>query len=220
MPFGRILPGASDFPLLWFYQAHPDHEYYWLIEYDVRFSGSWASFFNNFSTMQMDYIAAHIVRHAQEPNWPAWELTHPSKTIPLENRLRCFHPLSRFSNSALAFLCASHKDGWCGHDEVLSPTLLHASGFSIADLAGDGEFGIPGFKNRYFSSASPNPEGTLLEGTYRYRPARAWYGWEKNKLYHPVKPFYMKVKEDLLAILTKALGEETVSGIITWMKRS
>lgn len=37
----RLLPGSNHFPLLKFYREHPDYDYYWMVEDDVRFSGDW-----------------------------------------------------------------------------------------------------------------------------------------------------------------------------------
>jgi hypothetical protein len=34
-----FLPGHAGFPVLQFFRDDPDFDYYWLIEYDVRFSG-------------------------------------------------------------------------------------------------------------------------------------------------------------------------------------
>ena len=37
----NLLPGSCHFPVLKFYLDHPYYSYYWLIEYDVEFTGSW-----------------------------------------------------------------------------------------------------------------------------------------------------------------------------------
>ena len=34
-----LVPGHNQFPLLQFFRDNPDFDYYWVIEYDVRFSG-------------------------------------------------------------------------------------------------------------------------------------------------------------------------------------
>src|SRR5579884_1648725 len=38
---GTFWPRNIDLPLLWFFQRNPGYEYYWLMEYDVRFTGHW-----------------------------------------------------------------------------------------------------------------------------------------------------------------------------------
>src|ERR1700687_74138 len=37
----KIVPGNEHLAVLDFYKAHPNFEYYWFIEYDVVFSGTW-----------------------------------------------------------------------------------------------------------------------------------------------------------------------------------
>ena len=39
-----IMDGNFHFVLLDFYRHHPEYDYYWLIEYDVRFNGNWRTF--------------------------------------------------------------------------------------------------------------------------------------------------------------------------------
>ncbi len=217
MPGEWLIPGASHFPLFNFYKRHPDYSYYWEIEYDVRYSGNWQEFFADFLNNETDYIAPHIRRYAQEPDWIFWEITHPTKTIPLTDRIRCFHPINRLSNRAVAFLCSAHQEGWCGHDEVIRPTLLHNKGFSIMDFGGDGEFVPPGMENKYYTSAPSNPEGKLESGTFRYRPPFRKAGPEKNKLYHPIKPVNIKLKIRLL--LDRILGKQVTQEIFSRLKK-
>lgn len=206
MPNKWLIPGASHFPLFNFYKRHPDYSYYWEIEYDVRYSGNWQDFFEDFLSVDADYIAPHLRRYEQEPDWIFWDITHPTKTIALTDRIRCFHPISRLSNRAVAFLCSIHQDGWCGHDEVIRPTLLENNGFSIMDFGGEGKFVPAGMENKYYTSTPSNPEGKLESGTFRYRPAFRKAGTEKNKLYHPVKPVNIKLK--IRMALDRILGKK------------
>jgi hypothetical protein len=218
MPSAWILPGSSHFPLLHFYRTHPDYSAYWLIEYDVRYSGSWRSFFGDLEKIRADFMAAHICRYADEPDWPSWKLTHPTKSIAIEKRLRCFHPICRISKPALECIYRAHQEGWCGHDEVILPTLLQHNGFSLADFGGEGEFVLPGMQNKYYTASLPNREGRLESGTFRYRPLYDRPGQAKDKLYHPVKPQKIKWTNRVRKFLNSLFGETTTERTLLFLK--
>jgi hypothetical protein len=193
MPYPK-LDGAHlihhiHFCLLDFYLSHPGYDYYWFVEYDVRYTGEWSTFFNAFRSFDHDLLTSHIRSIAQEPQYCWWNsLYHPTKTVPWERCLRSLNVIYRISNRALKFLHEAHLEGWGGFFEVFFPTLLDSNGFTLLDFGGDGEFTPPGHKNRFYTSYS-GPAGTLIHlGTIRWRPPRSTPGGRKNKLYHPVKP--------------------------------
>ena len=180
-----LVPGHCHFPLLQFFSENPNYDYYWVIEYDVKFSGKWSHFFNYFRKIGKDFLTSNIRTYQERPNWPWWpSLRHPQKLIPYEKCLRSFNPIYRISKSSLTFLDECLKNGWKGHNEVLLPTLLYRDGFSLMDFGGKGKFTPPELKNKFYTSSERGP---LREGTLRYRPVFTEIGNEKNKLYHPVK---------------------------------
>ena len=181
-----LIPGHCHFPVLKFFQDNPRFDHYWLIEYDVRFSGNWHVFFDYFNTVKEGFLTSHIRSHADEPKWTWWSLRHPQKSIPISERLRSFNPIYRISNPALVSLHQSLQDGWCGHQEVVMPTLLSYNGFHLRDFGGRGRFTSPDTVNKFYFSAN-DQFGNLDRGTMRYRPLFLRVGWRKNKLYHPVK---------------------------------
>ena len=185
-----FIRGHEHFPLLQFFHDNSEIDYYWIIEYDVRFSGNWRKFFEFFSNINKDFISCHICSYNDEPFWGSWSLSHPEKSIPNNNKLRSFNPIYRISKQALSFLHQAMQDGWCGHFEVLIPTLLYNNGFQIMDFGGVGRFVSPDMMNKFYTSSPPNKHGLLIEGTMRFRPLFFAYGGQKNKLYHPVKPEY------------------------------
>lgn len=185
----KLLPGHAQFPLLQFFRDRPEFDYYWLIEYDVRFSGDWRLFFDAFKDSSADFITCNIRGYDEEPDWWWWSLHHPQKSIPPSQRLHSFNTVYRLSRSSLAFLHDALVNGWCGHHEVMLPTLLYHGGFSIRDIGGRGRFTPPGMEDRFYTSSAPNRRGILKSGTMRYRPPFRRMGSQKNKLYHPVKPF-------------------------------
>jgi hypothetical protein len=188
-PLGfSIIPGSNHFPLLKFYLSHPNYDYYWCIEEDVDFSGDWREFFEAFSSVGADFISSHIRRYQDEPEWPWWSaLAHPYFVIPQKQRIRSFNPIYRISRAGLELLHKALSSKWCGHHEVLIPTLLYESGLSISDFGGMGEFVPEGFENRFYLENTPNPKGILSDGTMRWRPVFEKIGNLENKLYHPVK---------------------------------
>jgi hypothetical protein len=192
-----LVPGHVAFPVLQFFRDNPDFDYYWTIEYDVRFSGDWFFFFDSFKDATEDFLTCHVREHADEPDWPWWPLDHPHKSIALSGRLRCFNPIYRLSNVALSFLHQSLFNGWRGHNEVLFPTLLHHNGFTITDIGGKGRFTPPNMKNNFYTESESNSAGRLDSGTMRYRPPFQGVGEENNKLYHPVKPLSFVMGESI-----------------------
>jgi hypothetical protein len=174
-----VLPGNAHWPLVHFFLKNRGYDYYWLVEYDVRFSGDWLHFFASFDNSNADFLSSCLMRYADDPEWYWWSnLLHPRNSIRLEDRLRSFNPIYRISNAALACLHACQREGWTGHFEVLMPTLLYHHGFKLADIGGHGRFVEPGGRGRFYTEGQ----------TFRWRPGFAKAGSEKNKLYHPVKP--------------------------------
>jgi hypothetical protein len=204
---GSRLIDHAHFPLLDFYFKHPDFDFYWFVEYDVRFTGEWETLFNAFKPFNHDLITSHIRRHAQEPLWHWWpHFLHPAKKIPEKNLLRSFNVIFRISNKALQFIHEAQIDGWRGLNESTFPTLLYNNGFTILDFGGDGEFVAPGFKNRFYTSYSTK-SGHSLMGTLRFRPPRKKAGFRKNTIYHPIKPKEMLLSELPLRQSIKTMRE-------------
>jgi uncharacterized protein DUF3405 len=193
----RLAPGHVGFPVLQFFRANPHFDYYWTIEYDVRFSGDWFFFFDSFKDASQDFLTCHVRDHADEPDWPWWSLDHPRKSIALSERLRSFNPIYRLSKAALSFLHQSLLDGWCGHNEVLFPTLLYHNGFTVMDIGGKGRFTAPNMRDNFYTESESNSAGALDSGTMRYRPPFQAVGEEKNRLYHPVKPLSFAISEKI-----------------------
>jgi len=52
-PKGGRLYDNVHLGLMDFYVCHPEYDFYWLVEFDVRYTGNWAVFFNSFGTEPM-----------------------------------------------------------------------------------------------------------------------------------------------------------------------
>jgi len=170
-----LVPGSNHFPLLKFYLQNPQYEYYWNIEDDVRFSGSWAILLDHYSEIDTDFITCHIQSFFENTGWYWWRfLKSHEAIIPFENRIKSFNPIYRISNRALALLHQSLIEGWAGHHEVVMPTLFHSNGLSIADFGGEGRFVPEGQQNKFYTNESMTHLPIVL-------------GKELNRLYHPIK---------------------------------
>jgi len=182
-----IVPGSAHFPVMAFRRRYPVYDFYWVIEYDVRFRGNWKKLFGHYQTSRADLLTCHIRQYHQEPDWCWWSLRHPDKDISLQERYRSFNPIYRISASALAFIDRLHQEGWVGHYEELLPTLLFHHGYHLQDMGGTGIFVKTGDRNRFYIDSPESRRGRLKKGTMRYRPSFTKPGWRWNKLYHPVK---------------------------------
>ncbi|WP_295121284.1 DUF3405 domain-containing protein [uncultured Chitinophaga sp.] len=189
IPIGfSLLPGNNHFPLLKFYNEHPDFDYYWIVEDDVRFNGDWQQFFQAFDDVSSDFISTHIHPFRDAPAWPWWgTLANSYQCIPVEQRIKSFNPVYRLSRHALQHIHQSLKAMWVGHHEVLLPTLLHKGGFSLMDMGGRGRFTPEPFRDRFYDAIDLKRDGSILEGTMRWRPVFREMGSSVDKLYHPVK---------------------------------
>jgi hypothetical protein len=180
-----------NFHLAWLdlFEAHPGFDAYWFIEYDVVYSGAWRDFLDDFRQLPHDLLATHLRTHAQEPGWYWWdEIRPPDAVLPAERLIRGFLPVARVSRKGLERLRDAVAEGWTGFAEGLVPTILREAGLTLGDIGGDGPFVVPGFENRYYTSAS-DPAGLLLDrGTMRYRPPIRFPRIAPGRLYHPVKP--------------------------------
>ncbi len=172
-----LLPGSDHFPLFKFYLTHPEYDYYWHIEDDVRFCGEWKTIFEMFKDQDADFIASHLTKIEDDPDWYWWKsLTKKGKAVSLKKALRSFNAMHRISNKALKFLHAELSDGWGGHHEVVIPTLLYRNNFKIIDFGGDGVFVPTGNEFKLYTHESMS-----------HLPIRM--GNVRNRIYHPVKEF-------------------------------
>jgi hypothetical protein len=193
LPYPRLaghgLVNHPHFPVLDFFLSHRDYDTYWVIEYDVRYTGEWESLLRAFQDFDHDLVTCHVRRFAEEPRWPWWDsFHHPTKVIPQDRYVRSFNVIYRISNRALEFIHQAQVEGWRGYPEVSWPTLLLDGGLTLLDFGGSGSFSRPPHRNRFYTSRGTSSGFLSVFGTMRYRPSRAKPGGRPNMLYHPVKP--------------------------------
>ena len=185
---GNLLPGSCHFPVLRFYLDHPSYSYYWLIEYDVDFTGKWSNLMDSFDYSNSDFVATYMTHYNVLKNrgWMWWNKSNKMQ-YPVTECIRGFHPICRYSNRALNYIDQYQKKGYSAHSEVLIATCLYHAGMELEDFGGTGEFVKLENKNKFY--IIPTEQNI---GTFCYRPV---YPIEyvrdngiREKLYHPIKP--------------------------------
>lgn len=187
-PWGcTIMDGNFHFVLLDFYRQHPEYDYYWLIEYDVRFNGNWKTFFSFFQDKDEDFWTAHVETKKDNPAWMRWHEIE-LKNIPLNHItfLKSFNPICRFSNRAFALLHSRCLLGDRGHNELLMPTLFKYFKLKIADFGGVGHYTYKEYPNLfYIYDTEDNAEDKYTHRCYpNHNNSTMKY---LNKIYHPIK---------------------------------
>jgi hypothetical protein len=182
---GTFWPRNIELPLLWFFQRLPHYSHYWLMEYDVRFTGHWSDFFAHFSRCQSDLLATTLFDHSFRPGWDNWGTLKSPWHIPEHERVRALLSLCRLSNTALRTLHQAYCDGWSGHYEVALPTIVKAHGLSLEDIGGNGRYVAAGNENRFYCNT---PEvGGLAPGTFTVAANAISDAYPPNMLWHPIK---------------------------------
>jgi hypothetical protein len=65
----RDIQSGFDQALLAFRKIKPEYDYYWIVEYDVEFSGHWSELFNAFADNTSDLLCSRVHRHETSPTW-------------------------------------------------------------------------------------------------------------------------------------------------------
>lgn len=184
--------GHTDLILLDFCRTNPGFARYWVVEYDVRFSGDWRRFFAAFEEDEADLLAPCVVRRRDDPGWYNWPSLHAPEAVNEDCALRAFLPIFRASRHLVEAMDAAYRAGWGGHCEATWPTIARARGLVVADLGGEGEFTAPRNRGRFYAS-TPTAE-FLAPGTLLFKPALYRAGTRRDVLWHPVKPFWWRVE--------------------------
>jgi hypothetical protein len=184
--------GNADLVPMKFFLDRPDYDHYWIVEYDVRFSGAWPELFADLSSSGADLLCTTMQTWAENPNWAHWgTLNAGGEDVPLERRVKGFMPFCRLSHTLLAACDARYRRGWSGHSEVIWPTIASLAGLLLEDIGGNGSFTPAARRGRYYQN-TPS-EWSQFPGTFVYRPSfadRNLFGPQchfAGTLWHPVK---------------------------------
>ena len=183
---GHIVPGCSHYPLTLFSRSH-HYDYYWLVEYDVEFSGDWSNIIALPMRETFAFAASHFRSYSEDPNWYWWH----SFQFPILDRMRVdyikylwtsFNPIFCVSSKALKWIDFSQRMGCRGHNEVLLINLIKRRFWKTVDL----------FERGYISKSGLTPDLPLETlSTLRWRPSISADEYkdrlQPNMLYHPIK---------------------------------
>ena len=191
--------GHTDLILMHFWRAHPGYERYWVVEYDVRFSGPWSRFFAAFEEDDSDLLAPMLRRRSDNPEWANWPLLTSPGTPPDETQaVGSFMPIFRASSRLMQAVDEAYHQGWGGHIECTFATIATVRGMSVTDFGGDGEFTPAAYRGRFYSGTPRDVHHA--PGTLVFKPSFFRTGSRPNMVWHPVKPFWLRgeLRRDLL----------------------
>ena len=169
------------------------YDRFWLVEYDVDFSGDWATFFSAAAAYEGDLLATRIRPLSAEPTFYYAAIYQQPETAP-EDPLIVFMPISRVSRPLLEHYCQTLlQPGWHGHFEMLLPSIAQAAGFSIAEIGGCDALTPPERRGLHYDGTFADLSS--MRTTHAYRPPRGFRYFDrsprrfpkKNRIYHPIK---------------------------------
>ena len=191
--------GHTDLIAMHYWRAHPAHDRYWVIEYDVRFSGSWGRFFAAFEDDNSDLLAPMLRRRRDSRDWANWSLLTSPGTPPDDTQaVSSFMPIYRASGRLMREMDQSYRQGWGGHIECTFATIATVRGLRVTDFGGDSEFTPSAYRGRFYSGTARDVYHA--PGTLVFKPTLFRTGSRPDMLWHPVKPFWFRyeLRRDLL----------------------
>ncbi len=180
-----LWPRNIDLPLFWFWRRNPHYRHYWVIEYDVRYSGDWKDFFGSFADNKSDLLGATLFDFDFRPGWAHWESYESASPAPLNERVRATLSAYRLSDRALSAIDQAYREGTSGHYEVAIPTILKSRGLVIEDMGGNGPYVAAGNINRHYTNTPQTPG--LAPGTFVLHPEGMIKDRLPNMLWNPFK---------------------------------
>jgi len=187
-PDWRFHPGNEDLIFWATWSRLPDYDFYWGVEYDVWFEGSWRLLFDRFLSSDADLLGTTLYRARLTPNaFNIWSLRYPADVdLADQNRIKGFYPIYRFSRRGAQLVDAGYRAGWGGHMEIAWATILAHEGAVIEDIGGDQEFVRPENRNRFYFNTFWTY--SLSPGTFVFRPNFPRSLGRPGTIWHPVKP--------------------------------
>jgi hypothetical protein len=144
--------GDNDLPCHAFYRERPDFDFYWIVEYDVRYTGHWGKLFAELRTSAADLLATTIQDQEDNPFWCHWDslVDVPGTFIAL---VRSFLPFCRLSNRALEAIDRWYRAGGAGHYEMTWPSVCKAAGLTIQDIGGEGPYTPAKWRGKHYRNS-------------------------------------------------------------------
>ncbi len=169
------------------------YERLWLVEYDVDFSGDWATFFDAAAEYEGDLLAARIRPLSADPTFFFAPIYRQPETAP-GDPLIAFMPISRFSRRLLEhYRQTLLPPGWHGHFEMVLPSMARADGYVVEEIGGSDALTPPERRGLHY-------DGTFADlhsrnTTHAFRPPRGHRYFvnaprrfrQRDRIYHPIK---------------------------------
>ncbi len=172
-----------------FFRDFSGYGHYWLIEYDVRYTGNWGDLFAELDDPAVDLYGTVIQTKTENQAWHHWAgLACGNDVIEDGGYVKVFPPLMRVSNAAFRAILAAYARGWHGSYEALWPTALARAGLRIEDIGAFGAFTPPARRGRHYTCAALDSH--LTPGSFVFRPSVQEHEVAPAPplLWHPVKP--------------------------------
>ena len=130
--------------MLNFYVDHPNYDYYWFFDDDIKMD-DWELFFNSFKNEEADFLTYFMFKNYDvetQPDVPVidsrtlsgleWFKRFPGSDANLPSDMTklvgSFFPTTRFSNRALKTILEYTNNGYHAYHEGMVPTILNYEG--------------------------------------------------------------------------------------------
>lgn len=198
--------GYNDLPVLQFFREEPSYARYWIIEYDVRYTGNWRWLLQDCGRSAAGLLGTTVMRWSDNPAWANWQgVSTGPDPMPRTEWVKAFLPFAGVTSTLLAAIDARYQRGWAGHYEASWPMAAVHAGLGVEDIGGSGPFVPPGRERRHYWNTPLDPH--LRPGSFVFRPTvvsgqsdQSWTGmdeatlrWQRFhlgvavRLVHPVK---------------------------------
>ncbi len=180
-----------DLAIMRFFRGNPNYDFYWVLEYDVRYTGDWGDLFSELVGSNAALLCTHLVSQRGSPEWMHWKsFVSADGSVKEPDLIRAFLPFTRLSKQLMRAIDERCRLGWAGHPEVLWPTIAAQAGLTIEEIGGFGSTTPPHRRGKYYQSAVA--PGGLFFSTFAAWPflslksdfSRAS---PPDTLWHPVK---------------------------------
>lgn len=167
------------------------YERVWMLEYDVDFSGDWATFFGQAVTYDGDLLGVDLRPLSVTPGW--WNAGSYRQPAGLPEPLIGFFPIVCASRALIeAYRSELEREDWGGHFEMVLPSFAASKGFLVREIGGDTDH-TPA-ERRGLHYKTPRMVGKVA-ATFTFRPPRSFRYYveapgvfrQPDRLYHPVK---------------------------------
>lgn len=157
-------------------RASGAYDYYWIIEYDIRFTGSLKMLMSDHHEMTADVLGTYTSGYAGDGEYTVWREPNVNFPLPIEDCVRNFAPLMRLSSRLFSVL-PSQALKYYSNIETFIPSV------SVKLFGRDS---VQTFKTRYWNRDSCRyaPQWGPQEKFAETVVSNPQY---KNIIFHPVK---------------------------------